>query len=85
MSGSSLHQKSILKPVEFGEYAWSDRSNPSSDFNFSRGTRVTGGGVSIIFPAPDYQIAANIMKFESNIRDMAGGHFIPDIAGMVGL
>jgi subtilase family serine protease len=40
--------------------------------------------MSIVFLTLDYQIAANIMKFESDIRDRAGGHFIPDIASMVG-
>ncbi|GIJ99589.1 hypothetical protein Aspvir_001723 [Aspergillus viridinutans] len=70
----------------FDEYAWSDRNNKSSQFTIDGTLGVTGGGMSVVFPTPTYQIAAGITGFvDSKSKVWRGGRFIPDIAGMVGL
>jgi subtilase family serine protease len=47
-------------PVEFYEYSWSDRNNPSGQFTIGGDTGATGGGMSLVFPTPDYQTAVNV-------------------------
>lgn len=71
-------------PATFDEYVWSDEKNVSSNFTFPGGG-TTGGGMSIVFPMPSYQVAANITQFTDSANIIKkGGRFVPDIAGMVG-
>ncbi|RLL93317.1 cis-Golgi t-SNARE syntaxin [Aspergillus turcosus] len=72
--------------VTFDEYAWNNRNNKLSQFTIDETLGVTGGGMSVVFPTPPYQIAAGITAFvDSKSKVWKGGRFIPDIAGMVGL
>jgi kumamolisin len=86
VGGTVVGNVSTSHPTTFDEYAWSDRDNTSSQFTIDGILGVTGGGMSVVFPTPKYQVAAGITAFtDSNSVCWSGGRFLPDIAGMVGL
>ena len=65
-------------PPTFDEWAWSDMAG-----GLFYG--ATGGGSSVIFPIPPYQIAAGITKIEDSSGKIYTNRFVPDIAGMTAM
>lgn len=84
--GTILNLSTTPAPLE---WVWSDAFNSSSPFGSGKTLSdfgATGGGVSAVFPTPEYQTAANIAI--TSAESSAGipittGRFVPDIAGMV--
>ncbi|KAH7018899.1 putative serine protease [Ilyonectria destructans] len=77
-----FHLQRRTGPVQLGvpmvesvsdEYAWSEGGGGS-----------TGGGMSVVFPTPGYQLAAGISEFKDSTSTVRkGGRFTPDVSGHV--
>ena len=78
--GGTILNLASVPPLE---WVWSD-SFTTSPFGSTNDFGSTGGGASVVFSTPDYQVTAGINQIkDSGGNVISGKRFIPDVAGMV--